>query len=85
MFFVLLIGWESPLLAIQLLWINLITDSFPAVALGMSRGQSSVMRESPRNPQETFFSDGGGKKIALFGIIMGGVTILAFFFGYWNS
>lgn len=37
MFITIIIGWESPLLAIQLLWINLLTDSFPAIALGMDK------------------------------------------------
>lgn len=58
MFFVLLIGWQSPLLAIQLLWINLITDSLPAIALGMDGGDPQVMKEKPRSPTESFFSNG---------------------------
>lgn len=58
MFFVLLIGWQSPLLAIQLLWINLITDSLPAIALGMDGGDPQAMKEKPRSPTESFFSNG---------------------------
>lgn len=57
MFIVICIGWESPLLAIQLLWINLVTDSLPAIALGMDNGSSSVMKQKPRPAKESFFAD----------------------------
>jgi len=56
MLIVLSLGWETPLLAIQLLWINLVTDSLPAIALGMSPNDPTVMDESPRKPKEHFFS-----------------------------
>lgn len=82
MFFVLLAGWQTPLLAIQLLWINLVTDSFPAIALGMDKWDSSVMDEKPRSPKESFFSNGWASRIIFFGSLMGLVTIIAFFFGY---
>lgn len=81
MVFVLLAGWQSPLLAVQLLWINLVTDSLPAVALGMDRGDKEVMNEKPRSPKESFFSQGGATNILFFGVMMGLVTILAFWYG----
>ncbi len=82
MFIVLLIGWQTPLLAIQLLWINLVTDSFPAVALGMDKGEKGIMTEKPRSPSESFFSHGAGKRTIFFGILVGIATIIAFYLGY---
>ena len=54
----LLIGLEAPLIATQLLWINLITDSFPAIALGMDPGNPDVMKEKPRDRKREFLCRG---------------------------
>lgn len=43
---------ESPLLAIQLLWVNLVTDSFPAIALGLEREEKGIMERKPRNSKK---------------------------------
>ncbi|MCT4597130.1 MAG: calcium-translocating P-type ATPase, SERCA-type [Vallitalea sp.] len=51
-FIALLSGWAVPLVPIQLLWINLITDSFPAFALGLEEGEKDIMNMKPRNPKE---------------------------------
>ncbi|MGV8878620.1 MAG: cation-translocating P-type ATPase [Sphingobacteriaceae bacterium] len=84
MFFTLAIGWEVPLIATQLLWINLVTDSLPAVALGMDPGDPDVMKEKPRDPKESFFA-GGGLIHALFGgLLIGALTIFAFWYGYYE-
>jgi len=83
-FITLLIGWEAPLIATQLLWINLLTDSFPAVALGMDPGNPEVMKEKPRNSKESFFAGGAGLHIILGGILIGALTIFAFWFGYYE-
>lgn len=80
----LLIGWASPLIATQLLWINLITDSLPAIALGMDQGDPDVMREKPRNPKENFFSQGAGLQAVLGGIFIGLICIFAFWYGYYE-
>lgn len=85
MFFVILVGLPSPLQAIQLLWINLVTDSFPAIALGMDKGDSEVMKEKPRSPSESFFSGGAGTRTILLGTIVGIVTIGAFIFGFYEQ
>ena len=82
MFFVLVIGWQSPLLAIQLLWINLVTDSLPAIALGMDQGEKDIMDEKPRNPKDGFFANGAGARTIFFGILMGLATIAAFYLGF---
>ncbi len=82
-FVTILVGWKAPLIATQLLWINLITDSFPAIALGMDPGNPEVMNEKPRNPNESFFAGGAGLHIIFGGILLGVLTILAFWFGYY--
>lgn len=51
-FVAILVGWAVPLVPIQLLWINLVTDSFPAFALGLEKGEKGVMDQKPRNPKE---------------------------------
>jgi Ca2+-transporting ATPase len=84
MFVSLLIGWEAPLIATQLLWINLITDSFPAVALGMDPGSPDVMKEKPRNSKESFFAGGAGMHVILGGVLIGALTIIGFWFGYYE-
>ncbi len=84
MFVSLLIGWEAPLIATQLLWINLLTDSFPAVALGMDLGTPDVMNEKPRDSKESFFAGGAGMHVILGGLLIGALTIIAFWFGYYE-
>ncbi|MBN2173915.1 MAG: cation-translocating P-type ATPase, partial [Bacteroidales bacterium] len=83
-FITLLVGWEAPLIATQLLWINLLTDSFPAVALGMEPGNPDVMSEKPRNAKESFFAGGAGMHIILGGFLIGMLTFLAFWYGYYE-
>jgi Ca2+-transporting ATPase len=83
-FFTLLIGWKAPLIATQLLWINLLTDSFPAIALGMDPGNPDVMKEKPRNSKESFFAGGSGIHVILGGCLIGALTIFAFWFGYYE-
>jgi len=77
-------GLPIPLLATQLLWINLITDTLPAVALGMDPGDQAVMKEKPRSLNENFFSHGGTRKILIGGILIGLLTVAAFLFGYFE-
>ena len=84
MFISLSIGWEAPLIATQLLWINLITDSFPAIALGMDPGSPDVMKEKPRDAKESFFAGGAGLHVILGGVLIGALSILAFWFGYYE-
>jgi Ca2+-transporting ATPase len=84
MFVTLLVGWEAPLIATQLLWINLLTDSFPAIALGMDPGNPDVMREKPRNAKENFFSGGASLHIILGGILIGLLTMVAFWYGHYE-
>lgn len=77
----LLIGIESPLLAIQLLWINLVTDSFPAIALGLEKEDKNIMNRKPIDNKKGIFSDGMMGKILVEGSMIGVLTLLAFFIG----
>lgn len=79
--FSVLFYWPVPLMATQLLWINLITDTLPAIALGVDPGDKDVMKKKPRNPQEGFFAKGAGFRIALGGMLIGTLTLAAFYFG----
>ena len=77
----LLLGLDSPLLAIQLLWINLVTDSFPAIALGLEKEEKGIMERKPRNSKESIFAGGLWYKIITEGIMLGSLTLLAFSIG----
>lgn len=75
----------SPLLTLlrpmHLLWVNLITDTFPAIALGMEDGESDLMKRSPRDDKEGIFSHGLGLNIILQGVYIGALTLIAFYIG----
>ena len=77
----LILGIKSPLLAIQLLWINLVTDSLPAIALGLEKEEENIMNRLPRNPKKSLFSDGLWWKIMIEGFMLGMFTLLAFSIG----
>ena len=80
-FFGLLLGLESPLLAIQLLWINLVTDSFPAIGLGLEPIDKAIMHKKPKDPKKGLFSDGLWSKIFFEGTMIGLLTLFAFTVG----
>ncbi|MDX1929330.1 MAG: cation-translocating P-type ATPase [Pirellulaceae bacterium] len=73
-----LLGWPAPLLPIQLLWINLVTDGLPALALSLEPPEPGVMNHPPRRAGESILSWGLGFSILLQGILVGLVGILAF-------
>lgn len=77
----LLLGLKSPLLAIQLLWINLVTDSIPAIALGLENPDSDIMERKPRESRKGLFADGLWGKIFVEGTMLGLLTLLAFSMG----
>ena len=77
----LLLGLKTPLLAIQLLWINLVTDSFPAIALGLEPAEPGIMHRKPRDSKKGLFADGLWNKIILEGIMIGMLTLFAFCLG----
>ena len=71
----------TPLAAMHLLWINLITDSLPAFGIGMEEAEDSVMDQKPRPKNEGFFANGYIWKICVEGVIIGGVTLIAYLLG----
>lgn len=73
--------WPVPLLATQILWINLITDTLPAIALGVDPGDKGIMRAKPRDPKESFFANGAGFRVFRGGILIGILTLFGFYFG----
>ncbi len=75
-------GWEPPLVAIQLLWVNLVTDSLPAIALGLDPVDRSIMERKPRDPKKGLFADGLWASICLEGGVIGGVALMAFSVGF---
>ncbi len=79
--FALLFGLPTPLLAVQLLWVNLITDSLPAAALGVEPPEKDVMQRPPCNTGKSLFSGGLGYKIAFEGVMIGTLALLAYVIG----
>ena len=81
-FIAMLLWHKSPLLSMQLLWINLVTDSLPAIALGMEPVEKDVMNRKPKPKNEGIFANGLGVRIILQGILFGVLTLIAYFIGY---
>ena len=77
----LVLGLKTPLLAIQLLWINLVTDSLPAISLGLEKNDSNIMNKKPRNPKKGLFADGLWTMIFTEGIMIGCLTLFSFSLG----
>ena len=81
-FVAMLLGWVAPLLPIQLLWVNLVTDSLPAIALGMEPAEENIMERPPRKNTGSLFGDGLGGRILLEGVMIGVLALLAFGIGH---
>lgn len=81
-FLALLIGWPLPLLPIQLLWINLVTDGLPAIALATDRSEPGVLNRPPRQSQQSIMDRGFFKKVAFIGTLTALVTLGAFAYEY---
>ena len=80
-FVAFLLRVPTPLLAIQLLWVNLVTDSFPALALGVDPIQKDVMDAPPHKREEGIFSGGMGFSVAVEGCLVGALALLAYTLG----
>jgi Ca2+-transporting ATPase len=85
MLFAMLLALPLPLVPIQILWVNLVTDGLPAMALGLDRAEENVMKRPPRHPKEGVFARGLGWKIISRGLIIGAVTLAAFMTAYERS
>ena len=83
MFAIIVIGFETPFIAIHLLWINLITDSLPAIALGMDPKDNGIMNEKPRDPNETIFARGGLRDTLMHGAFITIAVIIAYLSAFW--
>lgn len=80
-FAAILFGLPSPLVAVQLLWVNLVTDSLPAISLGVEPTDKDIMRKKPIPPHKGMFSNGLAFKIITEGILIGSLSLLAFIIG----
>ncbi|SHO51239.1 cation-translocating P-type ATPase [Anaerocolumna xylanovorans] len=80
-FVAIIFGLPSPLIAVQLLWVNLVTDSLPAISLGVDPPDKDIMKKKPNSPDKGMFSDGLTVKIITEGILIGSLALLAFIIG----
>ena len=80
-FISMLLWHKTPLLSMQLLWINLVTDSLPAIALGMEAVEADVMEQPPKPKNESIFAHGLGVRIVLQGFMFGILSLIAFKLG----
>ncbi|MDQ0217136.1 calcium-translocating P-type ATPase, SERCA-type [Peribacillus cavernae] len=78
MFFAMIFALPLPLIPIQILWVNLVTDGLPAMALGLDKPEDDVMKRGPRSPKEGVFARGLGWKIISRGFLIGLTTLIAF-------
>jgi len=85
MLFAMMLAMPLPLVPVQILWVNLVTDGLPALALGLDKSEDNVMRQRPRNPREGVFARGLGYKIISRGILIGVVTLIGFMTVYNNN
>jgi len=79
-FFAMILGWPIPLLPIQLLWLNLVTDAFPALALGMEKPEPGVMDQPPRDPQEPILNSNMKKMIVVQSSVLTFSVLGAFYY-----
>jgi Ca2+-transporting ATPase len=85
MFVAIACGLPAPLIAIHLLWVNLITDSLPAIALGADKKPDDIMRDRPRDPKESLFARGGYAITFGYGAVIGAATLIAFLIKPWQA
>ncbi|MFP7242432.1 calcium-translocating P-type ATPase, PMCA-type [Pediococcus pentosaceus] len=78
LFMMTILGWNI-LAPVQILWINLVTDTFPAIALGVEPGEPGIMKQKPRGRSSSFMAGGLGTAIIYQGLLEGGITL----FVYW--
>ena len=80
-FFAMLIWHASPFMSMQLLWINLVTDSLPAIALGMEPVEKDIMTHKPKPKNEGIFAHGLGIRVVLQGFMFGALSLLGYYLG----
>ncbi|MBL8133004.1 MAG: cation-translocating P-type ATPase [Anaerolineae bacterium] len=82
MFVGILVGLPIPLLAIQILWVNLVTDGLPAIALGFDPTEPDTMKRPPRPVSEGIFARGMGVRIPIRAVVLAALTLIAFVIGH---
>jgi Ca2+-transporting ATPase len=85
MFFALLVGLRIPLLAIHILWVNLITDGLPAIALGFDPAEPGIMKRKPRPVNEGIFAHGLARQVVIGAIVLMISTLAAFLYGHYSN
>jgi P-type Ca2+ transporter type 2C len=83
--FAVIFNWANPFTALQLLFINLVNDSLPAIALGMEKSEPDVMKRKPRNIEEGIFSGGTMRAVLTRGILIGIAVIISHYIGLQHS
>lgn len=83
-FVAILLGLPTPLVAVQLLWVNLVTDSLPAISLGVEPAPKDIMHRKPISPKKGMFADGLALQIIIEGILIGSLALTAFVIGVRN-
>jgi len=78
------LGMPLPLLPLQILWMNLVTDGLPALALGVESPEPEAMRRPPRPPEESIFASGMGRHVIWVGLLMG-LLALSVGYVYWRA
>lgn len=81
-FAAIMFGWPRPLVAVQILWVNLVTDGLPALALGVEPPEPGNMDRPPRDPKGPLFTGRETRSIILSGMWIAGITLLAFWLGW---
>jgi P-type Ca2+ transporter type 2C len=85
MLFAMILALPLPLVPIQILWVNLVTDGLPAMALGLDQPEDDVMKRGPRHPKEGVFARGLGWKVVSRGFLIGLATLIAFMTIYYRN
>ena len=80
-FAAIMFGWPLPLAPLQILWLNLVTDVFPAMALALEPSAPGVMKQAPRDPRQSLMTPHFVGLIVWQGLLLAGVTLTAFFVG----
>jgi Ca2+-transporting ATPase len=78
----LLIGLKVPVLAVQILWVNLVTDGLPAIALSFEPAEEGVMKRPPRDPKQGLFAEGVGIHVLWVGLVIGTLTLIGYVIGH---
>ena len=76
-----LAGWPAPLLPLQILWLNIITDTFPAISLAFEPAEGDLMRRPPRSPRATLLSAGMVRRTAAYAVLIAACTLAAAWWG----